>query len=86
MEPARTQDFERLVADLLAGMRSAPGALWADVARTADDDPAYLLIAEWRTAPDADAWGTSVTASAFTRTVDALLTGEITRRSFVSPA
>jgi quinol monooxygenase YgiN len=86
VEPARSNDFEQLVAVLLAGMRSAPGALWADVTRVSGADPAYLLLAEWRTEPDADAWSASAPSSTFAEQVDALLAGEITRRRFVSPA
>jgi quinol monooxygenase YgiN len=85
VDAGRTDDFERAVADMLVALRAAPGAMWADVARTLDGDPSYLLTAEWRTEADADAWNASVTASEFVQGAEALLRGDVTRRRFVSP-
>ena len=83
--PDRMQDFERAVSGLLAGMRSAPGALWAEGLRALDGAGVYAVVAEWRTDADADAWASSDAAGAFAAQADVLLGAEITRRRFVSP-
>ncbi len=76
--------FERAVAGLVAQIRSAPGALWAEGLRGLDSAGGYVLAAEWRTEADADAWESSAAARTFGETVDVLLGAEITRRRFAS--
>ena len=83
--PERVEAFERAVNGLLAHMRSAPGALWAEGLRAMDGAGGYAVAAEWRTDADADAWASSDAASAFSAEADVLLGAEITRRRFVSP-
>ena len=83
--PERIEEFERAVSGLLAGMRAAPGALWAEGLRALDGAGGYAVAAEWRTDADADAWAASDAAGAFADQADVLLGAEITRRRFVSP-
>lgn len=85
VDDARAAEFEALVSGCLEGLRKAPGILWADVAEAGDDDPSYILLAEWRTSADADAWEAGDAATAFTQATDVLLRGDPTRRRF-SPA
>lgn len=80
----RIEDFERAVADQLAGIRRAPGALWAEGLRAADGSGGYVVTAEWRTAADADAWESSEAASTFDAAADLLVGADVTRRRFVS--
>ena len=86
VDPVRSREFEHAANELLSALRKAPGALWAELSRAVDGDQTYLLIAEWRTEADADAWAASGPAVEFMRAVDVLLGAEITRRRFVSPA
>jgi heme-degrading monooxygenase HmoA len=76
--------FERAVAGLVASMRTAPGALWAEGLRGLDAGGGYVLAAEWRTEADADAWASSAEAGRFSEAVDVLLGAEVTRRRFAS--
>jgi heme-degrading monooxygenase HmoA len=82
--PDRIEEFERAVAGLLTGIRSAPGALWAEGMRALDGAGGFAVAAEWRTDADADAWESSDAANAFAEQADVLLGAEITRRRFVS--
>jgi heme-degrading monooxygenase HmoA len=82
--PDRLEEFERAVAGLLAGIRAAPGALWAEGLRALDGAGGYAVAAEWRTDADADAWASSDAAGAFATEADVLLGAEVTRRRFVS--
>lgn len=85
VDPKHADVFEALVGELLEKMRSAPGALWADCARAFDDEPSYLLLSEWRTGADLEAWQASGVPAGFGGSADVTLRGEATRRSFVSP-
>jgi len=85
VDPNRTSEFEALVNDLLEHMRAAPGVLWADGMKAFDDEPSYVLLSEWRTDADLDAWGATETAGGFADDVDAALRGEVTRRRLSSP-
>ena len=80
VDPSRIGDFEGLAAAMVDRARSAPGLLWADLSRAADDAPSFLLLCEWRTEADADAFAASSDLEAF----DPLLRGEITSRRFIS--
>ena len=82
--PESADAFIELLPGLLEAMRSAPGALWADAARARDDDPSWLVLSEWRTGADLDAWESSPPATDFSKAADALLRGDITRRRFGS--
>jgi quinol monooxygenase YgiN len=84
VDPKQTGRFEALVEELLEKMRSAPGALWADCARAFDDEPSYLLLSEWRTDADLEAWQASDGPVRFGESADVALRGEVTRRSFAS--
>jgi heme-degrading monooxygenase HmoA len=83
--PERTEEFDRAVASLLAELRAAPGALWAEGLRALDGSCGYVVCAEWRTDADADAWGSSDRAAAFVESVAVLLGADVTHRRFVSP-
>lgn len=83
--PERIEDFDRAAASMLAGLRAAPGALWAEGLRALDGSGGYVVVAEWRTDADADAWGSSERAAAFAESVDVLLGADVTHRRFVSP-
>ena len=73
---------ERFVARVeihLEELRRAPGALWADLAGVRGG---YLLVSEWRTAADLDAWEAGNSAQNFRGDLDVFLIGEPTRRRF----
>ncbi len=80
--PESADAFGEIVAVMLEAMRAAPGALWADAARAADDDPSWIVLSEWRTEADLAAWEVGGGATAFAQTSDALLRGDVTRRRF----
>jgi quinol monooxygenase YgiN len=80
VDPSQVAAFEELAAALVDRARAAPGLLWADLSRAADDPPSFLLLCEWRTEADADAFEASADLEAF----DPLLRGEITDRRFLS--
>lgn len=80
--PERADAFGELLSPMLEAMRAAPGALWADAARAADDDPSWIVLSEWRTSADLDAWEAGVQATEFAQASDALLRGDVTRRRF----
>jgi quinol monooxygenase YgiN len=80
VDPSRIAAFEDLAAAVVERARSSPGLLWADLSRAADDPPSVLLLCEWRTEADADAFAASSDLEAF----DPLLRGEITSRRFLS--
>jgi len=84
VDPAHVETFAQLVASVLEAVRLAPGALWADAAQAADDVPSWLVLAEWRTQGDADAFLDTPEAVAFTADADVLLRGDVTRRRFAT--
>jgi quinol monooxygenase YgiN len=86
VEAERRDDFIASVGALVDAMRAAAGNLWADVSSAVDDDPSCLVLSEWRTSADASAWAAGETAGSFLATVDPLLRGEPTIRSFSADA
>ena len=84
VDPAGEKSFNQLVVELLEQMRSAGGALWADAALAFDDKPSYVVLSEWRSRPDLEAWDASEAARAFRDRTDAHLRGEVTRRRFAT--
>lgn len=74
--------FRNLIEAALARMRSAGGVLWADAAKAFDDEPSYIVVSEWRSTADLDAWDESDAAGAFRADVDVLLRGEVLHRRF----
>ena len=80
----QVEAFERAVAELIGTLRSAGGALWAEALRGQDPAGGYVVVVEWRTEADADAWTSSAEALRFAQDVDVLLGAEITRRRFVA--
>jgi heme-degrading monooxygenase HmoA len=85
VHPASVAPFETTLDDVVGTMREAPGALWADAARARDDDPSYLLLSEWRTEADLQAWDDGRAFGEFTDRTDALVREAPTRRRFTSP-
>ena len=81
VDPDSEDRFRDAVDAHLALLRSG-GALWADAARAFDDPPSYIVVSEWRTAADLDAWEQGGRAREFRDGCDALLRGEVTRRRF----
>jgi quinol monooxygenase YgiN len=79
-DPSHTARFEELALERVTRMREAHGALWADLSRSSDDAGGYLLASEWRTDEDAEAFDPP------SEDFGSVLTGEITRRRFLSPA
>jgi quinol monooxygenase YgiN len=73
-------DFEALLAEVLQAIRIRPGLLWADGGRATGDG--YVLLSEWRTPGDADAWQGSAAALAWEESTDPLLAGDPSRRRF----
>jgi len=84
VDPSNHERFHQLVDGLVSSMRNAPGCLWSDAARAGDDDPSVIVLAEWRTEADADAWDARSDVAAFAADADPLLRGETTRRRFSS--
>jgi quinol monooxygenase YgiN len=80
VDPSNVAAFEASMDERLGRMRAAAGNLWADLARAGDDAPSFLVLSEWRTAADADAWD----AAGSPEDLDPLLRGDVTRRRFVS--
>ena len=80
VDPAHVPAFERLAAERIEAARSAPGVLWADLGRCSDDTPSYLLLVEWASEADADAFEAGHDLDGF----DAVLRAEPTRRRFTS--
>ena len=76
----RREAYEEALAAHLETIRQAPGALWADAARAFDDEPSYIVLSEWRTEADADAF--AVVRAAFAEKVDVMLRGDTTLRRF----
>jgi heme-degrading monooxygenase HmoA len=74
-------EFEALLSGHLGLLRTQPGLLWAEGAR-ASDEGNYVLLTEWRTAADLDAWEASTAAGAFGESVDHHLAGDVSRRRF----
>lgn len=56
VHPDKTAEYELLVEKYLAGLRQAPGVLWADAAWAFDDRPGLILMSEWRGTADLDSW------------------------------
>ena len=75
-------EFERLAAELVDAARAASGMLWADVARAADDEPSFILLSEWRTHADLDAWESSDETVRVRDEIDNVARGDVTRRRF----
>ena len=73
-------DFEGLLSELLVRMRRQPGLLWADGGRGGGDG--YVVLSEWRTAGDLDAWQTSPAVVVWEESTDPLLAGDPSRRRF----
>lgn len=84
VHPDAADPFERLLTELLEGLRGEPGLLWADAAAAFDDRPSYVLCAEWRTVGDLDAWEGTEAYRSFCEAADPLLREAPTRRRFTS--
>ena len=80
--PHSVEAFEELLGGLLAEMRAAGGALWADATRAFDDEPSYIVLSEWATPADLDAWEAGAGATAFDERIDVHLRSDPTRRRF----
>lgn len=76
------RSFIGLLEDHLRAIRAAAGVLWADSATAADDAPSFVVLSEWRTPADLDAWASGEGSAAFDRRCDPLLRGNVTRRRF----
>jgi quinol monooxygenase YgiN len=77
--PDADERFAARVEVHLEGLRRAAGALWADLAGVRGG---YLLLSEWRTPADLDAWEAGEAAQNFWGDLDVYLIGEPTRRRF----
>ena len=73
-------DFEALLGELLVRMRREPGLLWADGGGGNGDG--YVVLSEWRTPGDLDAWQSSPAAVSWEEATDPLLAGDVSRRRF----
>ncbi len=80
--PDSVEAFEELVRGVLEAMRSAGGCLWADGAKAFEDEPSYVVLSEWRTGADLDAWEASNEVVGFQEKIDVHLRGDATRRRF----
>ncbi|HVE93032.1 MAG TPA: antibiotic biosynthesis monooxygenase family protein [Actinomycetota bacterium] len=56
VHPARVVELEGLLGEMVAEMRSAAGCLWTDASAAMDDVPSYLVLSEWRSSSDLEAW------------------------------
>jgi heme-degrading monooxygenase HmoA len=82
--PDAEERFLEFVDVLLSRMRTAGGLLWTDAARAFDDEPSYIVLSEWRSAADLDAWEEGEDARALRDRSDVLLRGGVMRRRFTS--
>lgn len=82
VELRTVDEFAALLAEMIGAMREQAGLLWADAGRAFDDDPSFIVLSEWRTAGDADAWVGSRAAGSFLERFDVYLRGDVTRRRF----
>jgi quinol monooxygenase YgiN len=73
------EPFVARVEQCLDELRRAPGALWADLAGFRGG---FMLLSEWRTAADLDAWEAGTVDQNFRADIDVYLIGEPTRRRF----
>lgn len=80
VDPSSTEAFEGLVNRLLRRAREAPGILWADAAKAFEDEPSYLVLSEWRTEADLDAWEATDDVGELRNDVELLLREDVTRR------
>ena len=72
--------FEELLEALVSAAREAPGVLWADAFRAFDDAPSYVVMSEWRTEADLDAFEGAEAAASFDEEADPLRRADPTRR------
>lgn len=77
--------FREALDGLLEHMRESSGVLWADAGKAFDDEPSYIVLSEWRTEADLDAWEQTGDSRSFGDEIDVLLRGDVTRRRFTSP-
>lgn len=82
VQPTRVDEFERLLDEILRDLRRQPGLLWADAAAAFDDRPSYVLLSEWRTGADLDAWEEGTAFREHTQRGDAYRREAPTRRRF----
>jgi quinol monooxygenase YgiN len=85
VHPDHRDAYTALLGETAAAMRSAPGALWADVAETMDDPPSFVVLSEWRTPADADAWECGPDQASFKDRSEPWLREAAVRRRFSSP-
>lgn len=82
--PDSVDAFDAAVASLVEAMRTSEGNLWADAGAATDDQPSRLVLSEWRSASDEQAWASGAEAKRFTDEADVMLRGEPTMRRFAS--
>ncbi|HVL82300.1 MAG TPA: antibiotic biosynthesis monooxygenase family protein [Actinomycetota bacterium] len=56
VHPRHAEAYRALLSEMVSSARAAPGVLWADAAEAWDDQPSFVVLSEWRTSADADAW------------------------------
>ncbi len=66
---------------MVASMRSADGALWAEVTEVEDG---FLVLSEWRSEADLEGWQGSAGAEALAQARDALMAEAPTLRRFTA--
>ena len=82
VHPDAVDTFADRLRASLELMHSCPGLLWADAAEAMDDQPSWVVLSEWRTSADADAWESDPGTVELREALDPLLRGEVTRRRF----
>ena len=84
VHPDHRDDYVALLAEMTVAMRAASGALWADAAEATDDPPSFVVLSEWRTPADADAWESGSERSGFVDRSEHWLRETGVRRRFSS--
>lgn len=82
VQPGHERDFRSALEQHLDRMREADGVLWADAGETLDDGPGYLVLSEWRTAADLEAWERSGHRERFAEQTDPWVREAATARRF----
>jgi quinol monooxygenase YgiN len=81
--PGKAVELLEVLSKVTVAMRTSPGVLWAEAAQV-DGDGSILLLSEWRTAADLEAYASGSEARELDEEADPLRQADPTRRAFQS--
>ena len=82
VQPGSKEAYEAWLGELLDATRAQPGVLWTDAAEAFDDAPSFLVLSEWLTEGDLEAWESSEGYGTLTERADPWLRESPMRRRF----